>query len=227
MNVLALCEEMNIKVLWNSSSSVYGTQKGNRLMNEDDVVPAPTDNYVKHKLMVEEWIKTRPNLKIIVFRPATIFGVAPRLRIDLLANHFTYMAIAKGVIKIFDGGAYRACLDVEELSQMYLKVIEKGEWKSLIYNVGHHNLSKSEYAKGVQNIVPCRMDDSTDITDPRNLRIDCSKFNNEFNFKYFISYEETIKKVANWIKKHLEDIEANQFNGILTMPYSEWQRMCK
>ena len=223
---LAFCERQGIKVLYNSSSSVYGTQRIDKPMTEEDELPAPTDLYVKHKLLMEEYIKTRPNLNIIVFRPATIFGVAPRLRIDLLSNHFTYMAIAKGKIGVFDGTAHRACLDIDELSQMYLKVIAKGKWDSLIYNVGHHNMSKFEYAQGIQNVVPCSLDRSSDITDPRNLQIDSSKFNNEFEFEYFKTYEQTIKEVAEWIETNLETITKNEFIGILTMPYAEWLRMC-
>ena len=226
VRVLELCERLGIKVLWNSSSSLYGTQKTNKLMTEDDLIPEPTDEYVRNKIKVENYIKTRPKLKIVVFRPATIFGVAPRLRIDLLSNHFTYMAIAKGDVKIFDGNAYRACLDIDELSQMYLKVIKRGKWNHLIYNLGHHNMSKFEYAQGVKNVVPCRLDASSDMSDPRNLRIDCSRFNDEFDFKYSSSYEDTIRKVEMWIRANLKTIEANQFIGILTMPYSEWQRMC-
>jgi nucleoside-diphosphate-sugar epimerase len=226
-NVLALCEKLGIKVLWNSSSSVYGTQRTDKFMTESDKLPTPTDNYVKHKLLIEKYIRSRPKLKIIVFRPATIFGIAPRLRIDLLANHFTYMAIAKGDIKIFDGKAHRACLDINELSEAYLKVIEKGIWKSHVYNLGHHNMTKQEYAEGVRNVIDCKLDASSDITDPRNLKIDCSKFNDEFDFYPQTSYEASIKKVAMWIKKNLKTIEENKFIGILTMPYDEWLRMCK
>lgn len=227
LEVLKICEELNIKVLWNSSSSLYGTQKGDKLMTEDDPLPEATDNYVKHKIMVEEYIKSRPNLKCIVFRPATIFGIAPRLRIDLLSNHFTYMAIAKGSIKLFDGNAHRACLDIDELSEMYLKVIEKGSWNHLIYNLGHHNMTKLEYAQGVQDIIPCQLDSSSDISDPRNLRIDCTRFNTEFDFTPHIMYGQTILKVATWIMNNLKEIENNKFIGILTMPYDEWLRMCK
>lgn len=226
-NVLALCESLGIKVLWNSSSSVYGTQQGDRFMKETDEVPLPTDEYVKNKLLMEDYIKTRPNLDIIVFRPATVFGIAPRLRIDLLSNHFTYMALAKGSIKIFDANAYRACIDINELTQAYLKVIEKGSWKHRTYNVGHHNMTKREYAEGVQAVVPCKLDSSSDITDPRNLRIDCTRFNEEFNFYPNTPYVESIAKVSQWIMANKENIEANQFIGILTMPFSEWQRMCQ
>lgn len=226
MTALRMYEDRGIKVLYNSSSSVYGTQQIDKEMTEEDELPTPTDLYVKHKLLMEEYIKSRPNLDVIVFRPATIFGVAPRLRIDLLSNHFTYMAIAKGKIGVFDGTAHRACLDIDELSQMYLKVIERGKWDSLIYNLGHHNMTKFEYAQGIQNVIPCSLDRSSDITDPRNLQIDCSKFNKEFEFEYFKTYEQSIKEIAEWIEENLETITKNDFIGILTMPQAEWNRMC-
>lgn len=227
IEVLKICEEMGIKVIYNSSSSLYGTQKGDKFMKEDDEIPTPTDEYVKNKIRMEKYIEGQPNLDIIVFRPATVFGTAPRLRIDLLSNHFTYMAIAKGSIKIFDGNAYRACIDIDELTKAYLRVIEVGKWNHRVYNIGHHNMTKNEYAKGVQNVIKCELDSSSDITDPRNLRIDCSRFYDEFNWTPVTPYEDSISKVANWIHENQKEIEDNKFIGILTMPFSEWERMCK
>ena len=134
--VLNLCEKLNIPVLYNSSSSVYGVQKKRRLMTEKDPAPTPTDNYCKYKLLMEDYIKERKrknkNFKIIVFRPATMSGVSPRMRIDLLPNHFTYCAAAKGVIKISEMDAYRAGVDIQDVVNAYIAVIEKGSWKKLI-----------------------------------------------------------------------------------------------
>src|SRR3990167_9271739 len=157
--VMDICQKLNIKVLYNSSSSVYGVQKDNKLMTEKDLLPKPTDYYCTFKLKMEECIKNKvkknPNFKIIVFRPATVFGLSPRLRIELLPNHFTYMG----------------------------------------------NL--------------------------RNLQIDCSKFNKEFDFKPNISYEKSIKKVADWMQKNLKNLQSSNFVELLNMPLDEWHKICQ
>lgn len=227
--VLALCEELKIPVLYNSSSSVYGNQTEMRLMAETDELPATTDNYCKNKLKMEAYIQSRvqanPYFKIIVFRPATVFGLAPRFRIELLPNHFTYCAIAKGLLRISELNAFRAAIDIEELVAGYFKVIDKGSWEHLIYNIGHHNLSKMQFAAGIQAVVNCKIAPIADIGDLRNLQIDNSRFNQEFAFRPSKSYEDTIRELAAWLEFNLLTIEKNDFAGILNMSLERWKQI--
>lgn len=228
--VLDICEELNLKVLYNSSSSVYGTQKESRLMKETDALPPTTDYYCKFKLKMEEYIKEKtnknPNFKIIVFRPATVFGLSPRFRIELLPNHFTYMAVSRKLIPVSGLNAYRAAIDIEELTKGYFKVIEKGSWKHLFYNIGQHNLNKQEFASGIKEVVSCKIGVAPDIGDLRNLQIDCSLFNKEFDFHPKLSYQASVKKIATWIKKNQEHLENSNFAEILNMPLDRWRQIC-
>lgn len=229
--VIDICEELDLKVLYNSTSSVYGTQKESRFMKEGDTVPEPTDYYCLYKLKMEEYIKEKtaknPNFKIIVFRPATVFGLSPRFRIELLPNHFTYLAISRKMIRVSELNAYRAAIDIDELIQGYFKVIEKGKWKHLIYNIGHHNINKDEFAKGIQKVVKCNIGLALDIGDLRNLQINSSRFNKEFDFHPNIPYEKSIKKVAKWIEKNLLVLHKTNFAEFLNMPLDNWNKICQ
>lgn len=228
--VINVCEELGLKVLYNSSSSIYGTQKESRLMTEKDSLPTPTDYYCLYKMKMEEFIKNKtrknPNFKIIVFRPATVFGLSPRFRIELLPNHFTYLALSRKLIKVSDLNAYRAAIDMDELIEGYFKVIEKGQWNSLIYNIGHFNLNKKKFAEGIQKVVKCEIGSAPDIGDLRNLQIDCSLFNKEFDFHPNTTYTDSIKKVAEWIGKNIEKMESNNFAELLNMPLDKWRQIC-
>jgi len=228
--VLETCEDLGIKIFYNSTSSVYGTQKESRLMTETDVLPNSTDYYCKYKLKMEEFIKDKiqekPNFKIIVFRPATVFGLSPRFRIELLPNHFTYMAVSRKLIPVSGLNAYRAAIDIDELIAGYFQVIEKGNWQHLIYNIGHHNINKTEFAQGIQKVVKCKIDQMPDIGDLRNLQIDSSRFNKEFDFHPSISYEESIRKIAKWTEDNLEALENSNFAEILNMPLDKWRQLC-
>ena len=227
--VLALFEKYGMPVIYNSTSSLYGNQKKLKLMSENDPLPKPTDNYCKYKLMMEKYIKDRltrnPNYKIVVFRPATVFGTAPRMRLELLPNHFTYLAIDKGVIKISELNAYRAAIDIKDLVAGYFKLIEKNSWKKLIYNIGHFNMSKKDFAEGIQALNKCRMSTMTDIGDLRNLQTDNSLFENEFKFKPKISYESTIKEVSDWVRKNLDELKKTDYAGVINMSLARWHEI--
>ena len=229
--VIDICEELNLKVLYNSTSSVYGAQKESRLMKEEDALPEQNDYYCRYKLKMEEYIKNKvkenPNFKIMVFRPATVFGLSPRFRIELLPNHFTYMAISRKMIRVSELNAYRSAIDIDELIQAYFKVIEKGKWKHLIYNIGHHNINKGEFAEGIKNVVKCEIGMAPDIGDLRNLQIDSSRFNKEFDFHPITSYEKSIKGVAKWIENNLENLEKTNFAEFLNMPLANWHKICQ
>jgi nucleoside-diphosphate-sugar epimerase len=228
--VINICAELSIPVFYNSTSSVYGTQKEQRLMNESDQIPTSTDYYCRFKLKMEDYIKEKisenPNFKIIVFRPATVFGLSPRFRIELLPNHFSYMAFSKKIIPVSGLNAYRAAIDIIELVNGYFKVIEKGKWNNLIYNIGHHNLNKQEFASFIQNVIPCKIKEIPDIGDLRNLQIDCSLFDKEFDFKPSLTFEQSVLKISNWFSKNIETIEENNYNELLNMPLDKFRQIC-
>jgi nucleoside-diphosphate-sugar epimerase len=227
--VIDLCENLDIPILYNSTSSIYGNQKDARLMTEKDAVPKPTDNYCKYKLLIEKYIEGKKgknkDFKVIVFRPATVCGISPRMRIDLLPNHFTYCAVAKNIIKISEVDAFRTVISIQDIVKAYFKVINKKSWKKLIYNLGNHNLTKKQFAYGIKSVVDCKIIDIPNIGDIRNLQIDCSLFNNEFNFKPNISYKKAVIEIAKWIKTNKSMIEKNNFAGILNMSPEQWSKI--
>ena len=230
-HVVDLCEQWKIPLFYNSSSSVYGNQPISQKMTETDPIPEPTDLYCLNKLKIEKYIKEKKaavaDFKVIVFRPATVFGLSPRFRIELLPNHFSYMAIANKVVTVADLNAYRAAIDINDLVAGYFKVIEKGSWQNLIYNIGQHNISKLEFALGIQVVTGCKIVTIPDIGDLRNLQINCDLFDQEFGFKPALSYQDSVKRIVDWISANLEMIEGSNYSEMLNMPLSNWLRICK
>lgn len=226
-NAVDVAYENKIPFLYNSSSSVYGSQKDNSELPEDSSIPEPTDLYCKYKMKMEEYIKARVDesngiWRAIVFRPATVCGPSPRMRIDLLPNHFTYCAVSKGVIRIAQPKSGRAVIDIEDLISGYISVINKDEWDNLIYNIGHYSWPKDEYANVIIDVVGGEIIADENVGDTRNLGIDSSRFENEFGWEAKISFEDSVKSIENWIIGNLKEIEKNNFSGILNMPLEKW-----
>ncbi len=227
--VVDLAEKLKIPFVYNSTSSVYGNQKEMKTLDENVKLPEATDNYSKYKLEVEKYItsrkETNPEFKVIIFRPATIFGVAPRIRLELLPNHFTYCALSKRVIKISEPNSYRAIMDIDDFVNSYFKIMEKDNWPKLIYNIGHHNLSKIQIAKEIQSVIDCKIDMIDNLGDTRNLQIDSSAFVRDFNFKPQGNLKTSIIKVKDWLGENLVEIEKSDYLGIINAPINQWLKM--
>lgn len=227
--VVDLASELKIQLIYNSTSSLYGNQKINSLLKENSRLPKSTDNYCKNKLKMEKYIekkkKENPKFKVIVLRPATVWGLAPRMRLELLPNHFLYCAISKGIIKISEPKAYRAQIDIDDIVDSYFKIMEKKVWPKKIYNIGSYNLSKMEVAEVIKSNISCELEMIGDLGDIRNLQIDSNAFIHDFEWKPKNSFEDTAKNVEKWIRKNLKEIETTNFAGIINSPLDQWLKM--
>jgi nucleoside-diphosphate-sugar epimerase len=229
-NVVDICADLAIPLVYNSSSSVYGNQKGVKFIKEDQVLPEkPANNYCKFKLLMEEYIKGKlqeiPRFRAIIFRPATIGGVSPRIRLELLPNYFTYCAVTKGAIKVSNPDTYRSVMDVKDLASAYFKALDMSRWRQPLYNISNYNLTIVDYARRIQNLVSCEIVAGQEREDLRDLQIDCSAFENEFTYKPAVTYEDTIKTVAGWVKENKQTIEETNYAGNLNVSPDRWFKM--
>jgi len=89
-------------------------------------------------------------------RLATVFGVSPRMRTDLLVNDFVYRAVTDRCVLVFEGHFKRNYLHVRDVARAFLHTIENFESMSGPYNAGlsDANLSKLELCANIQQHVP-------------------------------------------------------------------------
>jgi nucleoside-diphosphate-sugar epimerase len=93
----------------------------------------------------------------ITFRLATVFGLSPRMRIDLLVNDFVYRAINDRAVVIFEGHAKRNYIHIRDVSRAFLHGISNFEkMQGNAYNVGlsDANLSKLELCTEIKKHIP-------------------------------------------------------------------------
>jgi len=142
-------------VLLPITNSGYGIGEAGKYCTEETPI-RPISLYGRDKVAVEQILLDRhPNA--ISFRLATVFGISPRMRLDLLVNDFTYRAYTDRFIVLFESHFKRNYLHVRDVARAFLHGIEHVEaMKGGPYNVGlsDANLSKRELCERIQVHLP-------------------------------------------------------------------------
>ncbi len=140
-------------VIYPTTNSGYGTQSGDFFCTEDTPLE-PISLYGQTKSQAEAELLGTPN--VITLRLATVFGMSPRMRLDLLVNHFVYAAVTDGYIVIFEKDFKRNYIHIRDVADCFVHCIEN--FKRMAgrpYNVGLDaaNLSKEELALRIKEYV--------------------------------------------------------------------------
>jgi nucleoside-diphosphate-sugar epimerase len=141
-------------VLMPTTNSAYGTGDANNFCTEESPL-RPISQYAIEKVGIEKELMQRENA--ISFRLATVFGMSPRMRIDLLVNDFTYRAVNDRFVVLFEGYFKRNYVHVRDVSRAFQHaIVNFDKMKGEIYNVGlsEANVSKKELCVAIQKQVP-------------------------------------------------------------------------
>src|SRR6516165_9847899 len=141
-------------VIFPNTNSGYGTTSGETYCTEDSPLQ-PISLYGKTKVEAERLLLDSPNA--VALRLATVFGMSPRMRLDLLVNHFVHAAYKDGYIVIFEKDFKRNFVHIRDVADCMLHVLAHGErMAGRAYNLGldSANLSKEELAFKVKEHVP-------------------------------------------------------------------------
>lgn len=142
------------KIIIPTTNSGYGIgQKGVYCTEETPLKPISL--YGKAKVEAEKIVLDRGNA--ISFRLATVFGMSPRMRIDLLVNDFTYRAVKDRFVVIFEGHFKRNYVHIRDVARAFIHAIDNFNiMKNEPYNVGlsDANLSKLELCVKIKEQVP-------------------------------------------------------------------------
>ena len=141
-------------VVYPTTNSGYGTKSGETFCTEETPLE-PISLYGQTKSQAEAELLDAPN--VISLRLATVFGMSPRMRLDLLVNHFVYAAVTDGYLVIFEKDFKRNYIHIRDIADCFIHCIENAEQMAgRVYNVGLDaaNLSKEELALKVKDHVP-------------------------------------------------------------------------
>ena len=141
------------KVLYPNTNSGYGLGQGESACTEESPLE-PISIYGRTKCQAEQMVLDAGNS--VTFRLATVFGVSPRMRLDLLVNDFTYRAVSDGFVVLFEAHFKRNYIHVRDVARAFQHALANFEaMRGEPYNVGlsDANLSKSELCERIQQQV--------------------------------------------------------------------------
>lgn len=144
----------NQLVVFPNTNSGYGTKSGEVYCTEDAPLE-PITLYGRLKVAAEAELLGSSNT--IVLRLATVFGMSPRMRLDLLVNDFVYKAVTDGYLVIFEKDFKRNYIHIRDVADCFLHVVQNAEQMAgRAYNAGldDANLSKEELALHIKEYVP-------------------------------------------------------------------------
>jgi nucleoside-diphosphate-sugar epimerase len=153
INIVKYCNGKGKKILYPNTNSGYGLGTGQVECDEESPL-TPISVYGQTKCEAENFLKTSTDA--IIFRLATVFGVSPRMRTDLLVNDFTYKAITDKYIVVFEKSFKRNFIHIQDVANVFLFMLKNYDtYKGEIFNVGlsSANLSKQELLEKIQGHV--------------------------------------------------------------------------
>ena len=140
-------------LVYPTTNSGYGLGQGDTFCTEETPLN-PISLYGVTKMAAENAVLDKQGVS---FRLATVFGMAPRMRLDLLVNDFTWRAVTDRAVVIFEGHFKRNFIHVRDVVKGFVHGIENYEtMRSNAYNLGlsSANLSKLELCAKIQEFVP-------------------------------------------------------------------------
>jgi len=142
------------QVIFPTTNSGYGVGEKDNYCTEESPL-RPVSEYGKDKVEIEKAWLDKGNA--VTLRLATVFGISPRMRLDLLVNDFTYRAYRDRYIVLFEEHFRRNYIHIRDVADAFLFALRNHDrMKGQPYNVGlsSANLTKRELCERIREHVP-------------------------------------------------------------------------
>lgn len=150
LNIVKFIKGRDVKILYPNTNSGYGVSKDDLFCTEESPLE-PISIYGKTKCEAENFLKISTDA--IIFRLATVFGVSPRMRTDLLVNDFTYKAITDKYIVVFEKTFKRNFIHIQDVGDTFVFMLKNySTHNGEVFNVGlsDANLNKQQLLEKIQ-----------------------------------------------------------------------------
>jgi nucleoside-diphosphate-sugar epimerase len=209
-NVFHSAEAQGVKrMVLSSTYSNYGIAEDGKPVTEESPLN-PQSLYAETKIAAEQFLLgagKSSRCAPVLFRFATLFGLSPRTRFDLIINQFVLEAIQKRKLIIYQKNYNRSFVHIRDIIRAIMLVldVEEGKVRNQIFNVGSDagNYSKEDLIRLVQKFVSGVEIEYKDLSfggDMRDIRVSFEKIGRVLGYETKHTVEDGIRELAEAIQ---------------------------
>jgi nucleoside-diphosphate-sugar epimerase len=210
------------RLVFASSCSVYGASDG--LLTETSPLN-PVSLYARTRIMSENVIFDRcGDVTPVVLRLATVFGLSPRMRFDLVVNTLTVRGVIDGSFQVFAGNQWRPFVHCQDAAEAFCLAVTapKDSVAGQIFNVGSNDMNFTISQVGdivASELRDVEVENIGEIDDPRNYRVSFDKIHRALGFDPQHDLRAGIREMANAIRAdaELQNYRQPHFSNLLTL----------
>ncbi|PIN86302.1 epimerase [Candidatus Woesearchaeota archaeon CG10_big_fil_rev_8_21_14_0_10_44_13] len=219
--IVELCKKSGVKrLVFASSCSVYGSSPTGKLDETSELNPVSV--YAETKIDSERFMLENKdkNFCPVILRLATIYGLSPRMRFDLVVNYLSQRAVLEKNINIFGGDQWRPLVHVSDVANAFRFMIEQPEDNvcGQTFNVGsdRENYRLKDLGAMFEKMVPdVKVTYIEEIKDKRTYNVVFDKIA-ALGFK-------TTKSAKDGIKEIMDAVKNNRFGDINQRRYYNYR----
>lgn len=193
--------------VFSSTCSNYGLSKSDELIDEHGELQ-PISLYAETKVQSEKkLLNDFKKMKVTVLRFATAYGLASRVRFDLLLHEFIRDAWKKKKIVVYGAESWRPMVHVDDIARGIIAVLGNNSDGAEVYNVGSNdqNFKKIQLANIVAKRFGAEVETLPMIKDPRNYKVSFDKVSKKFGYRTLFDPVTATNQIAEALEAGVID----------------------
>lgn len=217
--VFEQCENSGVKrFIYTSTYSNYGLSTDGKPVSEESPL-TPQSLYAETKIASERYLLSHKDSGCapLIFRLATLYGISPRTRFDLIINQFVLEAYTRRELLIYQRGYSRSFMHIQDAVRGIILGLQAPEEKirGQVYNLGSQegNYTKDEIVALVLQRLPETVVHYKDMTfggDMRDITVSFEKILKNLKFETRLTPEDGVREVLHALRDGLISDPQNQ-----------------
>ena len=191
-----------------STYSNYGLSEDGKPVTEESALN-PQSLYAETKIAAEEFLLAQKDSSCapLLFRFATLYGLSPRTRFDLIVNQFVLEAFSKRMLIIYQRGYSRSFVHIRDVARGVIMGLEaeRSKIQGQVFNLGtdNGNYSKDDIVRLVLKRMPETVVEYKDLTfggDMRDITVSFAKIKNVRGFDTTLDVDDGVREILFALK---------------------------